>query len=56
MTNQNDKPGEKDSSGSIKNPQQELEHPAPMPEHQQGQGGKVKDHDPAGQQGATPPR
>ena len=83
MTNQNEKPGDKESSGSIKNPQQELEDPAPMPRDQQGQGavgqrptkrssglfratsarsvsegpdGKVKDNDPAGQQGATPPR
>jgi hypothetical protein len=56
MTNQSDKPGDKVSSGSIKNPEQELEHPAPMPADQQGQGGKVQDTDPAGQQGATPPR
>jgi hypothetical protein len=36
---------------SIKNPEQEAEHPAPMPEDQQGQGGKPENHDPAGQQG-----
>ena len=53
-----DKPGTtaRTSSGSIKNPQQELEHPAPMPKDQQGQGGKVKDRDPAGQQGGQPQR
>jgi len=56
MTNQSDQPGGKPSSGSIKNPQQDLEHPAPMPRDQQGQGGKVQDTDPAGQQGATLPR
>jgi hypothetical protein len=43
----------KQKSDSIKNPEQELEHPAPMPRDQQGQGGKVKDTDPAGQQGGT---
>jgi len=37
--------------GSIKNPDQEAEHPAPMPRNQQGQGGKPKDRDPEGQQG-----
>lgn len=36
---------------SIKNPEQEAEHPAPMPKDQQGQGGKGPDRDPAGQQG-----
>jgi hypothetical protein len=41
--------GERDSS--IKNPEQELEHPAPMPHDQQGQGGKKEDRDPEGQQG-----
>ena len=41
--------GERDAS--IKNPEEELEHPAPMPKNQQGEGGKVKDSDPEGQQG-----
>lgn len=36
---------------STKNPEQEAEHPAPMPRNQQGQGGSPKDRDPAGQQG-----
>ena len=34
-----------------KNPEQEGEHPAPMPRNQQGQGGAVPDRDPAGRQG-----
>src|ERR1700744_914937 len=34
--------------GSIKNPEQELEHPAPMPRSQQGQGGAPVDNDPEG--------
>ena len=38
-------------SDSTKNPNQEAEHPAPMPKDQQGQGGKPQDHDPEGQQG-----
>jgi len=50
MTNATDKPGDKISSGAIKNPQSEVEHPAPMPQDQQGQSGKMKDTDPAGQQ------
>jgi len=41
------------SQGSIKNPEQEAEHPAPMPRQQQGQGGSPRDEDPQGQQGAT---
>ena len=47
--------GERD--GSIKNPEQELEHPAPMPREQQGKGGKGSKGskgsggDPEGQQG-----
>jgi hypothetical protein len=56
MTNQSDKPGGKVPSGSIKNPEREIEHPAPMPANQQGQGGKGKDSDPAGQQGGQPQR
>jgi hypothetical protein len=40
---------------SMKDPEQEAEHPAPMPHSQQGQGGnkggKKRDTDPAGQQG-----
>lgn len=39
------------TSGSDKNPEQEAEHPAPMPRNQQGQGGKPQDCDPQGQQG-----
>jgi hypothetical protein len=38
---------------STKNPEQEAQHPAPMPRNQQGQGGSPKDRDPAGQQGGT---
>jgi hypothetical protein len=34
-----------------KDPEQELEHPAPMPREQQGKGGKGPDRDPEGQQG-----
>jgi len=41
------------TSGSNKNPEQEAEHPAPMPRGQQGQGGKPQDRDPQGQQGGT---
>src|ERR1700761_9317737 len=41
------------AQGSIKNPGQELEHPAPMPRAQQGQGGAPADQDPEGQQGST---
>ena len=41
------------TSGSDKNPEQEAEHPAPMPRDQQGQGGKRQDRDPEGQQGGT---
>ena len=55
MTSETDKPADK-ASGSIKNPEQELEHRAPMPRDQQGQGGEVKDSDPAGQQGGQPQR
>ena len=39
------------AAGSIKNPESELEHPAPMPRQQQGQGGTPKQNDLAGQQG-----
>lgn len=39
--------------GSIKDPEQDAEHPASMPRDQQGQGGAPKDNDPKGQQGAT---
>ena len=41
-------------SASIKNPEQEAEHPAPMPESQQGQGGQKngqQNGDQGGQQG-----
>lgn len=38
---------------STKNPEQEAEHPAPMPRDRQGQGGKPQDRDPEGQQGST---
>jgi hypothetical protein len=38
-------------SDSTKNPNQEAEHPAPIPKDQQGQGGSPKDRDPEGQQG-----
>jgi hypothetical protein len=38
---------------SVKDPEQELEHPAAMPRSQQGQGGKKRDNDPSGQQGGT---
>ncbi len=41
------------SQASIKNPEQEAEDPAPMPRHQQGQGGSPRDNGPQGQQGAT---
>ena len=41
------------SQASIKNPEQEAEHPAPMPRQQQGQGGSPRDEGPQGQQGAT---
>ena len=41
------------TSGSDKNPEQEAEHPAPMPRDQQGQGGKPQDRDPEGQQGGA---
>ena len=41
------------AQGSIKDPEQEAEHPAPMPRSQQGQGGAPVDNDPKGQQGAT---
>ncbi|HWC63263.1 MAG TPA: hypothetical protein VG501_06560 [Rhizomicrobium sp.] len=34
-----------------KDPEQELEHPAPMPREQQGKGGRGPDRDPAGRQG-----
>jgi len=38
---------------SMKDPEQEAEHPAPMPKSQQGQGGKKRDTDPAGRQGGN---
>jgi len=38
---------------SLKNPENEAENPAPMPQSQQGQGGASHDTDPAGQQGGT---
>jgi hypothetical protein len=39
------------TSGSIKNPEEEAEHPAPMPKAQQGQGHTPRPRDPEGQQG-----
>ncbi|MBC8038429.1 MAG: hypothetical protein H7X89_14550, partial [Rhizobiales bacterium] len=36
---------------SIKNPENEAQDPAPMPKHQQGQGGHSRDGDLAGQRG-----
>ena len=39
------------TSDSTKNPEQEAQHPAPMPKDQQGQGSAPKPHDPEGQQG-----
>ena len=39
------------TSGSIKNPDEEAEHPAPMPKNQQGQGHAPRPHDPEGRQG-----
>ena len=39
------------TTGSIKNPNQEAERPAPMPKKRQGQGGSSQDRDPEGQQG-----
>jgi len=39
------------TSGSIKNPGQEAEHPAPMPKNQQGQGHAPRPHDAEGRQG-----
>ena len=39
------------TSGSIKNPEEEAEHPAPMPKAQQGQGHAPTPRDPEGQQG-----
>jgi hypothetical protein len=41
------------ASDDNKNPEQEAQHPAPMPKSQQGQGGKRPDRDPEGQQGGT---
>ena len=43
------------TSGSTKNPEEEAEHPAPMPKAQQGQGHAPKPQDPAGQQGGQNP-
>ena len=37
---------------SSKNPENEAQNPAPMPKHQQGQGGGPRDSDLAGQQSA----
>jgi hypothetical protein len=51
-----DRQSQKDQKAgdSVKNPQQEAEHPAPMPRDQQGQaGGKSPRTDRAGQQGGT---
>jgi hypothetical protein len=45
--------GQGSTKGSIKDPMQEAEHPAPMPPGQQGQGGAPKDTDSEGQQGAV---
>lgn len=39
------------TSGSIKNPNEEAEHPAPMPKNQQGQGHAPRPHDAEGRQG-----
>ena len=39
------------TSGSIKNPEEEAQHPAPMPKTQQGQGHAPTPQDPEGQQG-----
>ena len=39
------------TSGSIKNPDEEAEHPAPMPKNQQGQGHAPRPHDAEGRQG-----
>ena len=41
-------------ANDLKDPQMEAEHPAPMPQDQQGQaGGKSPRQDRAGQQGGT---
>jgi hypothetical protein len=42
------------SQATIKDPEREAENPASMPASQQGQRGSPVDHDPGGQQGATP--
>ncbi len=39
------------TSGSIKTPGEEAEHPAPMPKNQQGQGHPPRPHDTGGRQG-----
>jgi hypothetical protein len=41
------------ASASVKNPEQQAEHPAPMPTARQGEGGPPRPHDPEGRQGAT---
>jgi hypothetical protein len=41
---------------SIKNPENEAQNPAPMPESQRGQGRNPRDDDPAGQQGGKKTR
>jgi hypothetical protein len=47
-----DKSGRPPRSGSIKNPEHELEKPAPMPHDDKARGGgHGPDKDPAGQQG-----
>ena len=40
-----------ETEGSVKNPEREAEHPAPMPRDLQGRGGKKLERDPEGQQG-----